>query len=350
MSCNKPLFRVEQSKLTISASHLPYIVNGGVIFSQDQYDRFINDFRIDPRDCVKIPCGSCLGCRLAYSKQWAIRCMLEAQYHSNNYFVTLTYSDSFLPRGNYLDMADSFAVKDSSLHLPDVQNFLKRLRTNAKREFNHEGIRVFYSGEYGELYDRPHYHLILFNMPKLDLTLLRSNGSYNYYRSSFLEEAWSDRGISMGYVTVTDFCFETAAYVARYMLKKQKGQIVKEAKSMDLPDDFSIRTNPFAHQSRKPGLAYSYFKDHSFDIYLNGTDDIMYSKQFEVFHSKPPRYFDRLFDGEFPGFDIILDEIKDRRQDKAFAALSTLPLDQFDYLNKEEERLQRKERRKKVIL
>ena len=30
---------------------------------------------------VTLPCGQCVGCRLERSRQWAIRCMHEAQLH-----------------------------------------------------------------------------------------------------------------------------------------------------------------------------------------------------------------------------------------------------------------------------
>ena len=46
---------------------------------------------------TEIPCGRCIGCRLAYSRMWADRCMAEATLHDSSYFVTLTYNDWHLP-------------------------------------------------------------------------------------------------------------------------------------------------------------------------------------------------------------------------------------------------------------
>lgn len=46
---------------------------------------------------VKLPCGRCIGCRLEYSRQWAVRLMHEAQLHTQNCFLTLTYRDADLP-------------------------------------------------------------------------------------------------------------------------------------------------------------------------------------------------------------------------------------------------------------
>ena len=64
---------------------------------------------------VTISCGSCIGCRLERSRQWAVRCMHEAQLYRDNCFITLTYSDLHLP-------------EDGSLHVKHFQDFMKRFR------------------------------------------------------------------------------------------------------------------------------------------------------------------------------------------------------------------------------
>ena len=45
-----------------------------------------------------VPCGCCIGCRLDYARQWAERCIHEADSHTDNYFLTLTYDDDHLPK------------------------------------------------------------------------------------------------------------------------------------------------------------------------------------------------------------------------------------------------------------
>ena len=64
---------------------------------------------------LSLPCGQCVGCRLERSRQWAIRCMHEAQMHASNCFITLTYDNEHCP-------------KDYSLNYEDFQLFMKRLR------------------------------------------------------------------------------------------------------------------------------------------------------------------------------------------------------------------------------
>ena len=51
---------------------------------------------------VKVACGQCMGCRLEYSRVWAMRCTHEASLYDDNCFVTLTYGRDKLPPGNSL--------------------------------------------------------------------------------------------------------------------------------------------------------------------------------------------------------------------------------------------------------
>jgi hypothetical protein len=56
---------------------------------------------------LKIPCGRCIGCRLEYSRQWAMRCHHEASLHTFNSFITLTYDPENLPQDGSLDVYKS---------------------------------------------------------------------------------------------------------------------------------------------------------------------------------------------------------------------------------------------------
>jgi hypothetical protein len=52
---------------------------------------------------IELPCGKCIGCRLEYSRQWALRIMHEPQLHEQNSFITLTYEEEHLPSDQSLD-------------------------------------------------------------------------------------------------------------------------------------------------------------------------------------------------------------------------------------------------------
>ena len=226
-------------------------------------------------DFVPIPCGQCIGCRLDYSKQWATRCMLESEYHDENYFITLTYDDEHVPYSEYVD--EDGVVQDSlTLVKKDVQDFVKRVR----RYFDYtgqEGFRYFCCGEYGSKTARPHYHMIAFGLHLDDLELYQRTPLGDYYTSEFLSGKWKN-----GYVIIGSVTYQSCAYVSRYILKKQKGA------SSDVYSAFNISPE-FTVMSRNPGIGKQYFEDNFNSIY--DTDSIVVSGGYCV---NPPRYFDNL--------------------------------------------------------
>ena len=159
---------------------------------------------------VQVPCGKCYGCRLEYSRQWAVRCVHEAQMHEDNCFITLTFNDDNLP-------------KDLSIRKEHLQKFFKRLRRKLDREAEQNGtiptrFKYFACGEYGESSHRPHYHAILFGYDFPDKELHTKRNGNLLFRSRSLEKLWPQ-----GYSLIGDVSFESCAYVARYVMKKRKG-------------------------------------------------------------------------------------------------------------------------------
>ena len=301
MTCSAPLFRIDIEKQPGLAARCTNVlglipVNGGIIGS----GQIFASAGIDLLRLTPLPCGQCIACRINYSRSWAVRMMCEAEYHPHNYFITLTYSDSFLPRDKCYDLSDH-KLKDSNLQPKHLSSFMKRLRENIRREYGVTGVKFFAAGEFGELMDRPHYHACLFGMPDLssDLTFLKQNGSVIHFTHDLIGDSWCDpdSGINIGFHSISEFNFETAAYTGAYMTKKIKGLANKiEAADPELlaECDGNIRFNAFARMSNRPGLGYQYFKDHSFDILR--TDSIPYQKDHKAFLAKSPRYFDKLFD------------------------------------------------------
>lgn len=275
-------------------------------------------------DSIDIPCGKCIGCRLAYSRDWANRCMLEASYHDECHFLTLTYDDAHLPENDIVDMRTG-EVKQSPVHtlVPrDLQLFMKRLRKNSGQE-----LRFFACGEYGSSTHRPHYHLIVFGLHLDDLTVLKSNFRGElYYRSSLVEKCWT-----YGYSMVCDVSWDTCAYVARYVVKKIKGA------AAELYTDFNI-VPPFVRMSLKPGIGRLYYDDHKDNIYKYDKIVMSTDKGGRVF--RPPRYYDKLYDLEYPS---DMDVIKQRRSAVAenikINKLNKTDVDYLDYLSIEEDTL-----------
>lgn len=225
---------------------------------------------------IQIPCGQCRSCRIAKSREWANRCVMEALEYNEGlcWFVTLTYDDEHLPKGD---------VMRASLKPDDVTKFFHDLRQHYERQYNHIGIRYFYAGEYGDQNKRPHYHVLLFNCPIADLKFYKT--SYNsdtYWTSEMFNKIWNK-----GYVVIGEMNWNSAAYTARYTLKKLNGELGKEyyAEQGVIPE--------FCRMSNRPGIGASFFEKHKDKIYLR--DEIIlpspsYGKSLIV---KPPKYFDR---------------------------------------------------------
>lgn len=213
---------------------------------------------------VSVPCGQCIGCRLERSRQWAVRCMHEAQMHDCNSFITLTFDDDNLP-------------DDHSVDVRDVQLFMKRLR---KRRPNK--IKSFYCGEYGDEKSRPHYHAVLFGVEFPDSRLWSVHNGQRYYTSDELADLWP-----FGFNIIGDVTFESAAYVARYCTKKINGRDGEDFTRVNLVDGkwLPVRSE-FGHQSN--GLGLSWFNEFKSDVFPR---DFVVTRGHK---SRPPRYYDNL--------------------------------------------------------
>ncbi len=256
------------------------------------------------KEVIQLPCGQCVGCRIDRSRQWANRCMLELQYHDSAYFVTLTYDDEHVPKAYYPDPATGEAHTSFTLCKRDFQLWMKRLR----KKFSDDKIRFFACGEYGGETKRPHYHAIVFGLHLNDCvrykTVREGDSYYTYYNSESIQETWPN-----GFVVVGEVTWESCAYVARYVTKKLSGP------QAEFYDKFNL-VPEFSDMSRRPGIARQYYDEHGKDIYDHAYINVSTPKGGRKF--KPPRYFDRLFDVDYPG---ALDELKERRKRNAQAVL-----------------------------
>lgn len=236
-----------------------------------------------------IPCGSCIGCRIDYSRQWADRCMLEAQDHDENYFVTLTYDDDHLDSvlRSYDDPASGEEFTSMSLNKRDLQLWHKSLRKRL-HEDGRGKIRFFACGEYGspENTMRPHFHEIVFGLHLDDLKFYKYNKQREpLYTSEYLSNIWKK-----GYVIVGAVTWQSAAYVARYVTKKLKGDAAELYAACNM-------IPPFTVMSRKPGIARYYYDTHPelFDFSYISVSTPEGSKKIY-----PSRYFKKLLRDDDP--------------------------------------------------
>lgn len=240
-----------------------------------------------------VPCNRCSGCRLTYSREWAVRCMHEASLFGDvNSFITLTYNDHFLPR---IYSEDGRILGNGSLNYQHWTNFMKRLR----KALSPRKIRFYMGPEYGDLSLRPHYHALIFNYDFPDKHLYTTRNGNRLYRSDFLESVWTDpdTGLSMGFSTVGSVTFESAAYVARYMMKKVKGEDTENRYTrynLETGEIFFVEPEK-ARMSNRSGIGRDWFDKFAVtDIY---TKDCVSMNGRLV---RPPKYYDSLFENLSP--------------------------------------------------
>ena len=159
---------------------------------------------------LSLPCGKCIGCRLDYSHNWAVRCLLEARTSKPEscYFVTLTYDDDHISDDMRSVACDSATGEVSfptlTLVKKDLQDFMKRLRYYCLSRYGIDNLRFFASGEYGTKSMRPHFHLILFNytVPSTDKHLLRtvSKSGLPMFESDCILDSWGKGFAPVGYI------------------------------------------------------------------------------------------------------------------------------------------------------
>lgn len=223
---------------------------------------------------LQLPCGRCIGCRLERSRQWAVRCTHEAQMHDHNHFVTLTY-ERLPPRG--------------SLDYRDFQLFMKRLRKSRGK------VRFFACGEYGSRLDRPHFHALLFGLDLPDLRLWSDAGKHPLYTSVALDSLWSHGKCFIGAVT-----FESAAYVARYVIDKITGDMADEHyRRVDPATGEEYHLTPeMCAMSRRPGIGATWYEKYTRDVHPAGELVARGVQQ------KAPRFYDALYrrDGGDDGY------------------------------------------------
>nr|WAE43377.1 MAG: replication initiator protein [Microviridae sp.] len=178
-------------------------------------------------DRITIPCGKCMACLSKKRSQWAFRLSQELKSSRSAYFITMTYDEKHIP-------------KNESLCKRDCQLFLKRLRQKVQisskvyaehtkawqNQKEWPPIRYFLVGEYGSNTSRPHYHLILFNLP-------------DYVNASDVIKTWGFGNIHIGDVNP-----KSINYTAKYCINEIVSSNDKE--------------NTFTIMSRRPGIGINY--------------------------------------------------------------------------------------------
>lgn len=361
MPCYHPLQAIHEPHLIQKKDGSGFYQKTRILSSYaDKIKPYSLDFSIIPPESVsipqdrpgaieffpfKIPCGRCLGCRLDYARQWSNRCTMETitqkehfddkvtmgslqenrNMESCTWFVTFTYEDHFLPKGEWTEQGQF-----NSLCMRDFQLFMKRLR---KRWYSVHGfdnsLMYYYAGEYGDTTARPHYHAILWYLPLFDLEYYaKTNLGDILYNSKELSDLWGK-----GFVVVAKSNYNTASYTARYCMKKQD---LKSSEYNDRFTDLGIQP-PYVRMSRGRSIGSLFYEENKEKIYLNDTIILPAKTKGEVFSSRPPRIFDTKYREEFPEeFERLALERWNKQIELDRAIASKIEIDDLEYLKNQE--------------
>lgn len=180
---------------------------------------------------VHYPCGQCIPCRVNYQRKKVTRLLLENKEHTDSAFLTLTYSDDFVPLG----WASDGTVAET-LNPDHLKRFFRRLRVAIDHPY-----RYFAVGEYGTKTMRPHYHAILFGIGQSWL----EHRTIENHRRTNLEAVWGK-----GHVSTGELNEQRMRYCAQYTVKKYNK---REHLLCGRPPEFM-------RCSRRPGIGMNHVK------------------------------------------------------------------------------------------
>lgn len=335
----------------------------GLILRRDEVDEIVECRPDLEKYFMQVPCGQCIGCRLQRSREWADRCVLESLQYAPNlcWWVTLTYSDEAFERrdkdGKLLHPSKVIVIENETgltkekfcLYPRDLELFLKRLRKTFA-EFGYDNIRYFAGAEYGDHGQRPHFHVILFNIgfPDLKIHEKCSTESGDTFQSPLLDRVWSDnvgsnrnsKYLPIGFAAINRLSWHAAAYCARYCMKKLRGKGKQDRDArfsfIDPETGEAVQfVDEFCRMSTHPGIGYKYFEDHRDQIYR--TDEVFVPDgSLKVAKRKPCKYFDKLFERDNPFDAERMQQIKAERKAIAIAGrlmeLENVTMTEEDYL------------------
>lgn len=303
MSCYSPLWAIPYDSTHPKYGQYKILPvkrdNLNIDYDHDKFVWEVNKVTGEVSNIIRVPCGKCIGCRLDYSREWASRIVMESlDYPHNSIFLTFTYSDDNVPCTltdgsdkvvHGIDQANKFGLSGLTLFKKDTQDFWKRLRYNIEYNYNDSmKIRYYCAGEYGSRTHRPHYHACVFGVPDDLVPVGKNKFGDTLYDSPLIRESWG-----LGHITIGKLDYKTAAYTARYTLKKAQGE------DHSFNDKLGI-AREFVTMSRKPGLGVNYYLEHKDQIYENDEIILPASSKDKPNIVKPPRYFDILYTADSP--------------------------------------------------
>lgn len=259
---------------------------------------------------ITIPCGQCIGCRLDYSRQWATRITEEMKLYPENYFLTLTYDDDHLPWKEVINKETGELITHCTLVPKHMTEFMKKLRRNYEYHTGWQGIRFFGAGEYGSQTERAHYHIAILNMPIAPEEMKKIGNNKQgdeLFECPRISEIWGK-----GFVTIGALTWQSAAYVARYITKKQMGKNSKDwYQKMAMEPEFT-------RMSRNPGIGMPAIMGNPERLQkIIDEDKIRVTKKNGTLDNKIPKIFNQAYRSMEPENMILTERNRQKRTERA---------------------------------
>lgn len=238
---------------------------------------------IQLRNGIVVPCGVCEICRAAARLEWQYRLRIHLKFCNDMpMFITLTYGPANLPFSD-------FGLP--TVNRSDVSSFIKAYKR--KYRLSNESFQYFGCAEYGDMFSRPHYHLLLFG----DDVLCRLFMEDSQKAQARISSVWSN-----GFVHVGIAGFDGMAYVTKYVLKQN-------------PEDYNgLQSRPFTISSK--GLGMNFLKTEEAAI-IRQKLEILTSCRDQIYSNMPDYSFHSLssidraisyLDKFVPRFTTVLDD------------------------------------------
>lgn len=251
-----------------------------------------NPFRIKKSngEIVSVPCRHCVGCTIQKIQNLRVYGLAEqtAQSLSGNSssFIRLSYNDTNLPviyngelkrLGELIQNGKVPLDFTPTLLKSDFTKLMKRVRQDIARKYDGRKIKYIYCGEYGDEYNRPHYHIVLFGLSAKQAELVINN-QWNYGFCTYLP-------LKAGAIT----------YISKYMFHDVFGK-----EKYEKYHKLGIEA-PFVYHSSNLGSSYlnKYHDDGNVSLLGNKYNfPSYYAKKYDI-QNKP----------------LTLEEVKKRKKD-----------------------------------
>lgn len=208
-----------------------------------------------------VPCGKCAACLSNRRTAWVSRLSYELFHSSNSHFFTLTFDDDHL-------VYDIKERKPVAL-LDFVSKFMENVKSKLFRKQKNP-LKYFVVSEYGPKTQRPHFHMLLFNLPlSVDLRTIENL----WYHGNIKVDTIN--GARIGYVTKYClskidpdlWCIDDAGYRPQMRCSKNLGAGLLDDPTLVRQYRVSLLNDGYISNDKFRVPVSRYYKDRLFDAY-----------------------------------------------------------------------------------